>query len=169
MVHHVEDDGWRLTSKPQPFGIIVGDTGGDGRDQQVGNRRGAVVEHRPGAEPRLQPEAVGGGEQVVRAGRVAGHDVGPGRAELADGGQGRAGGRARAQDRHAARRLRARLGERVHDALHVGVVAVAALGAEHHRVRAAGGGRQVVDVVEQRQHRALERHGQAQARPLLVP
>ncbi len=62
-------------------------------------------------------------------------------------------------------RGRARLGQRVDDALHVGVVAVAAVRAEHHRVRAAGGGGELVDVVEQRQHGALERHGQATGPP----
>ena len=63
----------------------------------------------------------------------------------------------------------AHLPERVDDALDVGVVAVAALGAEHDRVRAAGGSRQVVDMVEQRQDRALERHGQRQACPFRAP
>ena len=80
MVDHVKQSRWRLASKPKSFGVLVGGTGGDGRDEEVGDRLAGVAEVCPGAEARLQAQAVGGGQEAGRAGRVAGHDVGAGRA-----------------------------------------------------------------------------------------
>jgi hypothetical protein len=123
-----------------------------------------------GGEGDLYGEAVGGGEEGAGAGGVAGGHGDLGDAEVAGGGEGGAGGGARAQDEdrgaggqggggHAVG------GEGGDEARDVGVVAVAAAGREHHRVRRAGLGGQRLGVVEQREHSPLERHGQRQAGP----
>jgi hypothetical protein len=166
VIHHVEQRSRRLAGNQQPLRAGVSGTCGDGRDEQVASRGTNLEQACPGTKADLEAEALGGGPQPGGARGVANHDVGAGRAKFADGGQGRAGCGARADDRDGSGGRHPRLCERVHDALDVGVVAVAALGTEHDRVRAAGGLRQVVGMVEQRQHRALERHRQRQPGPL---
>jgi hypothetical protein len=76
------------------------------------------------------------------------------------------GGGATAEHDRASRRRHPRLGQRGDDAVHVGVVAPQSAVAEQDGVGGGHVARQVGDLVQQREHRLLERHGERQPPPL---
>ena len=134
-----------------------------------------------GGQPDAHAEPVRGGLQGRRPPRVADGHRGLRDAEPAHRGQRGARRRARPQDegggvraagqrrdgsRTVIPRGRQALGQRGDHARDVGVVPVALAGVEDHRVGRADLGHQRPGLVEQGQHRALERHGQGQPGPV---
>jgi transcriptional regulator len=157
-VDHIHNDFRGPASRTDLCGVAIRHAGRDRGDQQVG--QDSLAQAREVAELDLQAQPGGGFQQVRHPRGIADDHVREACAELAHGGEGRARGRAATEDRDAATGRRAGLGQRVDDTLHVGVVAVPTVRAEHQGVRAAGPHRDRVGVVQERKHRPLEWHGQ---------
>src|SRR5207247_186528 len=99
-VHHVEHRRGGGAGIPGPFGVIVGGTGRHGGNEQVAVPYLGV--ERPQLDLHAQPAR--GGQQVAGPGPVTDEDRRGRQAGLAEGGEGGAGGRARAEDGGAGRR-----------------------------------------------------------------
>ena len=140
-VHHVEHRPRGLRRRPGPFGKKISGTGRDGRDGAGPGPR-AWPPRPAAAAPPGTPSRCATGPAHGRPDLVADRDRRGAQAGLAQRGQRRAGGRASAEDHRGARRGHASAGQRGHHPGHVGVVAAAPPGGEHHRVGAARVGRE---------------------------
>ena len=163
-VHHVEHGRGTGAGIPGPFGVKVGGTGRHGGNEQV--TVPDLGAERPQVHLHAQPAR--GSQQVAGPGPVTDEDRRGLQAGIAEGGEGGAGGRARAEDGGAGRRGHAGFGQGRDHAGNVGVVAVPLAAREHHRVGPARLDGDRLGAVEQRQHRPLQRHGQRQPGPLTV-